>query len=121
MESKHYLRVIRRDEVLSISDHLTGDAPILTQEERRHPVKFELIRPLEVDGAEHDFLIVKPTTFKQIKRFTKGATDTKFLRLISECTGVSRNVLGMLLPADFEKLKRLMLEFNRTHFERMQN
>ena len=121
MREKNYLRVVNRDETLEISDPLTGDAPNLTREERQHSVKVELIRPIEIGGETCDFLIVKPTTYKQVQRFEKGATDAKFLRLISECTGVSRKILGTLLPSDFEKLKRLLLEFNRNHFETLKN
>ena len=121
MKNENYMRLVKRDETLTISDALAGDIPNLTREERQHPVKVELIRPIEVDGEKRDFLIVKPTTLKQVQPLAKGATDTKFLRLISECTGVPRKVLGTLLPSDFEKLKRLLLEFNRNHFQRMQN
>lgn len=118
----NYMRVIKRDEPLAVSDVLAGDPPNLTSEERRHPVKVELIRPVEIAGEKRDFVIVKPTTFKQFRRFglSKGSIDKHLFPIICECTSLSKKVVSSMLPADFDKLKRLLLEFNRNHLPKLQ-
>lgn len=107
MTAKKYLRIIKRDDLLS------GEPPNLTPAERRKPVKIVLIRPLEVNGEIRDSLILKPPTRLQVLRYGgwKGTTDEKILRLISHVSGISIEVLGTMLPSDFNKVIAILSEF----------
>ena len=117
MESRNYLRVIKRNELLEVSDPTADGVLNLTIEERKKPVKIELIRSVEVRGEMCDSLILKPPSRLQILRYDrwKGETHDKIFRLISMSAGVPKSVVGKMMPSDFDKVLAVISEFTKNY------
>lgn len=97
MESKKYLRVLRREESFSLFDD-PETISYLSPSEARQPVKVELVDPIEIAGSLCDFLIIKPPKAKQVRRAHRmnGDSEKKMIKMIGWLTGISRkNVEGM--------------------------
>ena len=121
MTTENACRVISRYETFEVSDPLAGDTPNLTRAERQHPVKIELIKPIEVRGVMRDYVIVQPTTLKRMRKFErqKGDPTVKLFNFVSESVNLSREVVGQMSLKDYERLIAVVFEFNSFHLENL--